>query len=82
MSEITLAREFLPHRRTTYVGQVASCGCWRDSLTGTDHVGELCDRRLTGPRCQVDGCERPSGHAGGHECSARNTELRDRKAAP
>lgn len=69
-SAITLTREFRPHRRAPYAGQAAPCGCWW-GISG-EHTSELCERRLTGPRCdEVDGCVRPRGHLGEHEFTRR-----------
>src|SRR5690606_34127944 len=65
VSDIVLTREFRPHRRAPYAGQVASCGCWWSGIDGEHRRGELCESRLTGPRCtRTDGCNRPAGHGG------------------
>jgi hypothetical protein len=65
MGEIKLSTKFQPHRKAHYAGQRATCGCWCDSLSGS-RVGEYCESRLTGPRCEQGGCKRPRGHWG--EC--------------
>jgi hypothetical protein len=65
MGEIKLGRQFVRHVRPAYAYQVTACGCSWDSLTGKNKVGDLCESRLTGPRCdETEGCTRPKGHWG------------------
>jgi hypothetical protein len=65
MSHFAPSKPFVPHRQAAYSNQRASCGCSWDAIGGGKTVGDRCEIRLTGPRCEnTEGCRRPTGHTG------------------